>query len=261
MASEHSPPAPPLIFSATRRAACRHRMRSLQKLPGAPRYVLDDMIEDVLERLAFLRVCPSRALVVGDIHGDLAAPLSAQGCAVLRADPSATGHEISLDEERPYPESGFDLIVSLATLDTVNDLPGALVHIRQALAIGGLMIASFCGAGSLPVLRHAMLAADGDSPAPRIHPAVDVRAGGQLLQRAGVGDPVVDGRGLAVSFRSLGGLIADIRAMGLGNVLADPGPAVGRAALARAAQAFSEAAQSGRTVERFEILTLSGWRK
>ena len=231
-------------------------MRMLQARPDAPRYLLDDMIEDVLERLAFLRVAPRRALVVGDIHGALAAALGAGGCDVLRADPAAQGAEISLDEERPYPDGNFDLIASLGTLDTVNDLPGALLHIRQSL-----MIASFMGAGCLPILRAAMLAADADRPAPRLHPAVDVRAGGQLLQRAGFADPVVDGRGLDVSFRQMEGLLGDVRAMGLGNVLADPGPAIRRDGLARARTTFAEAGVAGRTVERFEILTLSGWRK
>jgi len=65
----------------------------------------------------------------------------------------------------------------------VDDLPGALVHIRRALAPDGLAIMSWCGAGSVPALRAAMVAADGERPAARIHPQVDVRAGGDLLQR------------------------------------------------------------------------------
>ena len=40
------------------------------------------------------------------------------------------------DEEQPYAQTGFDFIASLGTLDTLNDLPGALIHIRQALAPG-----------------------------------------------------------------------------------------------------------------------------
>jgi SAM-dependent methyltransferase len=252
---------PPVIFSPARRIAARQRMRALQRAADAPRYLQADMVEDVLERLGFLRVEPRRALVVGDITGELAAALAARGAEVIRADPTPQAGEIALDEERPYSVSGFDLIASLGTLDTVNDLPGALIHLRAALAPGGLMIASFPGAGSLAVLRSAMLAADGDRPAPRLHPAVDVRAGGQLLQRAGFADPVVDGRGLDVSFRSLAGLVADVRAQGLGNVLADPGPPLTRAGWARAREAFAAVGEAGRTVERFEILTLSGWRK
>ena len=146
--------------------------------------------------------------------------------------------------------------LSLSALDTLNDLPGALIHMRAALAPGGFAIASFLGAGSLPALRSAMLAADGERPAPRLHPMVDVRAGGQLLQRAGWADPVVDSRSLKVRFSSLGRLLGDLRAQGLGNVLARPRPPLTRAAFHRARSAFGE-----RTSEHFEILTLSGWRR
>lgn len=241
---------PPLVFAPARRLAARRRALGLQARVGAARYLLDDMVEDVIERLAFLRHVPRRALVIGDWSGMLADHLSAQGCAVSEADPAS-----GFDEERPYPETGFDLIASLGTLDTVNDLPGALIHLRGALAPGGLAIASFPGAGSLDNLRAAMLAADGERPAPRLHPMVDVRAGGQLLQRAGWADPVVDSRSLPVRFSSLASLIADLRAQGLSNCLVRSGPPLTRAARARAEAAFPAG-----TVERFEILTLTGRR-
>lgn len=250
------PRTPPKIFAQGRRIASRQRQRAMQCAPDSPRYVLDDMIEDVLERLAFLRHDVGRALVIGDWSGDLVRALKARGAAVTSADPAA-----GFDEEQPYPFAGFDFIASLGTLDTVNDLPGALIHIRQALAPGGLMIASFVSAGSLPVLRKAMLAADADRPAARLHPGVDVRAGGQLLQRTGFADPVVDQRSLCVSYRNLDRLIEDLRAQGLSNVLADPGPPLGKVSLARARAAFAAAGTDGRTTETFEILTLSGWRR
>ncbi len=247
---------PPTIFAPQRRLAVRRRLRHLQARDDAPAYLLDDMIEDVLERLAFLRIRPASALVIGDWSGAVARSLAAQGARVSQADPRDR-----FDEERPYPFGGFDLIVSLGTLDTANDLPGALILLRQALAAGGLAIVSIIGAGSLPALRAAMLAADGDRPAPRLHPMVDVRAAGQLLQRAMYSDPVVDSRGLDVSFRSLPGLVADIRAQGLSNVLQHCGPPLNRAQWSRAQANFQAAGTDGRTIEHFEILTLSGWRK
>lgn len=239
--------AVPTIFSPTRRVAARRRMLRSQRHPAAPRYLIDDMVEDVSERLAFLRHAPTRTLVVGDWTGVLAASLP----GVTSVEPAK-----GFDEERPLPFSGFDFIASLGTLDTVNDLPGALVHLRNALAPGGLLIASFIGAGSLPALRSAMLAADGDRPAPRVHPMVDVRAGAQLVQRAGFADPVADGRSLTVRFSSLERLVGDLRAQGLGNVLARPGPPLSREAAAKARQAFG----SG-TEETFEIITLTGWKR
>lgn len=241
--------APPVIFAPARRYALRCRMLRAQQGGSAARYLLDDMVDDVIERLAFLRHTPRRVLAIGDL-GAIGARLAAADCAVTGVDPG-TG----FDQEAPFPLAGFDTVISLGTLDTANDLPGALIHLRGALAPGGLVLASLVGAGSLANLRAAMLAADGERPAPRLHPAVDVRAGGQLLQRAGWGNPVVDSRSLAVRYSSLASLVADLRAQGLSNCLARSGPPLTRAQLAIATETFGTA-----TVETFEILTLTGWK-
>ena len=60
------PASPPRIFAPYRRRAARRRMIALQQRPDAARYLLEDMVEDVEERLGFLRFAPQRALVVGD---------------------------------------------------------------------------------------------------------------------------------------------------------------------------------------------------
>jgi hypothetical protein len=245
--------APPTIFSPARRIAARRRIAYLQRRQDPARFVIDDIVADMLERLAFLRHEPKRALVIGDWTGGLAEALRQQDAEVTEAEPRD-----GFDEERPLPSGTFDLVASLTTLDTVNDLPGALIHVRNAMASGGRAIASFVGAGSLPVLRRIMLAADGERPAARFHPMVDVRAGAQLLQRAGWADPVADSRTLTVAYRSLDRLVADLRAQGLGNVLASPAP-LAKEGLERARAAFAaEADEQGRVVEKFEILTLSG---
>ena len=243
--------AAPIIFAPARRLAARRRMRRLQAADDAPRYLLDDMGEDMLERLAFLRHDPRNALVIGDSGGALACALRTGGAVVREAAP-----EDGLDEEQPLPFAGLDFIASMGTLDTVNDLPGALVHLRAALAPGGLLIASLVGAGSLPMLRSAMFAADADRPAPRLHPMIDVRAGAQLLQRAGLADPVADGRTMTVRFSSLDRLVGDLRAQGLSNVLARPGPTLGQEALERAREVFGSD-----TLETFELITLTGWKR
>lgn len=247
--------APPRIFDPQRRRAVRSRIAKRQSSPGAARFVIEDMVEDVLERLAFLRHEARKALVIGDWTGQLADALERQGAEVARAEPA--GH----DEEQPYLATGFDLIASLGTLDTVNDLPGALIHIYDALAPGGRAIVSFVGAGSLANLRRAMLAVDGERPAARLHPMVDIRAAAALVQRAGWAEPVADSRTIRVSYRSLDRLVADLRDQGLGNVLASPAPPLGKAALERARAAFLDGAgPDGRVAESFEIITLSGRR-
>ena len=243
-------PAPPVIFAPQRRLAVRRRMLRAQREALAPRYLIDDMVADVIERVAFLRHTPRRVLAIGDL-GEIGARLASPECEVTGLDPAA-----QFDQEAPFPVAEFDTVISLGTLDTANDLPGALIHLRSALAPGGLVLASLVGAGCLPHLRAAMLAADGDRPAPRMHPAVDVRGGGQLLQRAGWGDPVVDSRSLSVRFSSLTSLVADLRAQGLSNCLARSGPPLTRAQLATASKSFGNS-----KVETFEILTLTGWKR
>ncbi len=254
-------PPPPVIFDPARRLAVRRRRRELQQREGAARFLLEDMVADVVERLDFLRETPSRSLVIGDWTGTLADELERRGTEAIAADPAPGPGEAAIDEERPLPHGRFDLIVSLALLDTVNDLPGALIHLRNALSPGGLAIASFIGAGSLPVLRAAMLAADGERPAARLHPMIDVRAGAELIQRAGWTRPVVDGHALDVRYGMLERLVQDLRDQGLSNVLASRAPPLDRAGWRQAQAAFKERAESdGKVTETFEIVTLSGRR-
>lgn len=245
----------PRIFSRRRRIAGLERALVRQSRRDAARFVLRDMVEDVLERLEFLRLAPHRALVIGDWTGTLALSLRGGGVTVEEADVRW------LDEERPLPGSRYDLVVSLASLDRVNDLPGALLHMREALAEDGMLIASMLGAGSLPRLRAAMLASEPERPAARMHPLVDNQAAAALLQRVGFARQVVDGRTLTVAYPSLERLISDLRDQGLGSSLSVLAPSLNRTALERARAAFGAAAdENGRTLETFEILNLTGWK-
>ena len=250
--------APPTIFSIKRRKAVRRRAVAKAQRDD---FLLEDMVDDIIERLAFLRHEPKRPLVIGDVTFRLGHHLAPDQGATDEADIVGYFDHLEIDLERPIEHSPYDFIACLGLLDTVNDLPGALIHLRNALAPGGRVIAQFVGAGSLANLRAAMLAADGERPAARMHPAVDVRAAAQLLQRAGWSDPVVDSRPLRVSYRSLDRLVSDLRDQGLTGVLSSHAPPLGRDGLERAREAFlAEAGSDGRVVETFEILTLSGRR-
>jgi len=147
----------PTIFNARRRAMSLRRARRRAESPDAARFIAEDMIEDTLERLAFLRHEPACAMVLGDWTGTLAGALRARGAFVEEPE--------TLDLEAPYPASGHDLIVVIGLLDAVNDLPGALIHLRCALAPGGLVIAHFVAGQSLASLRAAMLASEPERPA------------------------------------------------------------------------------------------------
>ena len=246
--------APPEIFSARRRSARAARAEALQRRRGAADWLAAALVEDTLERIEFMQIPPGRALVFGAGGAELARLLERRDFRVTLADPC------SLDLEQPLPFGGFGLIASLAALETVNDLPGALIHQRNALAPEGVMLASMIGAGSLPRLRGALLAADGERPAARIHPAVDARSGAGLLQRAGFSRQVGDSWTLRLRYGAMDDLVADLRTQGLTSALNDSAPPVTRAGLERARAAFlDDADRHGRVVETLEILTLTGW--
>lgn len=247
--------APPRIFSRQRRRAGYRRALVRQSQRDAARYVFDDMVEDVLDRLEFMRFEPAKVLVIGDWTGTLALSLRGRGSTVEEANVA------TIDEEVPLEGGPYDLIVSLASLDRVNDLPGALLHLRAALAEGGILIASIIGAGSLANLRRAMIAAEPDRPAPRMHPLVDNAAGSALMQRALFRRQVVDSRSLEVAFPSLDRLVSDLRDQGLASNLLSAAPPLGKAALERARSAFLSTRNGNeRVLENFEILTLTGWK-
>ncbi len=240
-------PPVPRIFAPARRALRMQRAKAASRRPDAARFVLDEMADDVLERLAFVRHQPERPLLIGNI-----APQLQQRLGVASAN---------IDLEAPYPATDADFIAVLGVLDAINDLPGALIHIRNALAPGGLAIASFIGGASLPRLRAAMLAAEPDRPAARMHPLVDPRAAPGLLQRAGWKDPVVDTHTLNVRYSSMDRLVQDLREQGLGSALADRAPPLNRVAIARARATFLEHCEAdGKVTEIFQIVTLTGRR-
>lgn len=248
-----SAPAVPRIFDPRRRALRAARLQAPPNGDPSVQFLRAQLADDVLERLAFMQREPGAALVTGDAAALLGKPLTQLGFTVTPGD--------AIDEEQPYPVTGFDLLVSMCQLDTVNDLPGALIHIRNALAQGGLFIGCITGAGSLATLRQILLAADGERPAARVHPQIDTLAASGLMQRAGFGRQVVDAHTLTVTYRSFDRLVADLRAQGLTNVLADRPPRLTRIALATARETFAALADDQcRVSETFEFITLTGWR-
>ena len=224
--------------------------------------------EEILARLDMVERSFSRALVIGAPDMAIVAALRARGLHVVAADASFVAARaaggIQCDEDRlPFADNAFDLVVSAGVLDSVNDLPGALLLARRVLRPDGLFVGGFVGAGSVSRLRAAMLAADlagSKGVAPRIHPQVDVRSAGDLLARAGFALPVADGETLDVRYSGLGGLLADLRFGALGSVLAGTPAALTRTQAAAAHVSFAaQADPDGRITETFALVYLIGW--
>lgn len=247
----------PLFDRAARR---RRRDRA------APDYAEHDflraaMLDGIGERLATMTRTFTDVLDLGCFDGGFPTPA---GARVARVDAGFTwacaAGGVQADEDQlPFADESFDLVVSAGVLDQIDDLPGALALIRRVLRPDGLFLGAFVGAGSLPALRAALRVAEGERPAARLHPQVDVRAAGDLLMRAGFALPVADVETLSVRYRDVGRLLGDLRGAAASNLLLAR-TAMTRGMLAATAQAFAGAvAADGRVTERFNLIFLTGW--
>lgn len=253
----------PDIFDRARRA--RHRDRMLPAFADHD-FLYRAMLDELLDRLGDVQRDLPEVLLIGCPDGSAKAALEAMGKRVACADPGFLAAKsvggVQADEDAlPFADDSFDLVIACGTLDSVNDLPGALILMRRVLRPDGLMLAAFAGAGSLSRLKAALLAAEGNRPGQHVHPQVDVRSAGDLLSRAGFAMPVADGDVLNIRYGDVVRLMHDLRGMGAGNALETRAPALTRDVLMRAAGHFAGAADpDGRTAEQMAIVYLSGWK-
>ncbi|MGY0789462.1 methyltransferase domain-containing protein [Azospirillum argentinense] len=179
-----------------------------------------------------------------------------------RAGPLA----VAADEELlPFVPETFDLVVSNLSLHWVNDLPGALVQVRQALKPDGFFCAAMLGGETLLELRRCLYEAEMEvagGVSPRVSPFAEIRDIGGLMQRAGFALPVVDSDVITVTYSDAFRLMRDLRGMGETNaVLARRKVPATRALLFDAARRYAEryAEPDGRIEATFQILYLAGW--
>ena len=254
--------AAPQVFD---RALLRHRLARAQA-GGYAGFLLEAAAADLEERLSTVVRPFSLALDCGS-PGPAAVPvLQRRATTVIRLAPTPEPGTVVGDEERlPFAGERFDLVVSLLSLQAVNDLPGALVQIRRSMKPDGLFMGCLLGGGSLAELRQSFLLAEMEvegGASPRVAPFADLRDLGTLLQRAGFALPVTDCDMLRVRYANPFLLMQDLRAMGMTNALVERRPAgLRRATLRRAAEIYAErfADPDGRVWATFELVWLSGW--
>ena len=223
-------------------------------------FFVETMVADLLERLDMVSRNFTQALVIG-AEPQLIDALNSRGIQMTVCDPSPRRAGHAVDEDRlDFDAAEFDLVLSSGTLDTIADLPGALVLMRRALKPDGLLLANFAAAPSLNALRLAVSTVDarhGHAVA-RFHPQVDVRSAGDLLVRAGFALPVADLDTIDVAYSGLDRLLTDLREAAATNVLAKRYP-VTRHWLAEVATAFEAQSDEGRTHETLSYITLTAW--
>ena len=147
------------------------------------------------------------------------------------------------------------------SLHWINDLPGALIQIRRALAPDGLFLASIPGLGTLQTLREALAEAEASlrgGLSPRVSPFPELRDAAGLLQRAGFALPVADIEDVPIAWRSALGLFADLRAAGEGNAVLAADRRIPPRALFPMAAARLPVGEEG-IAPGLRLIMLTGW--
>ena len=187
----------------------RARKRQTRSTP----FLLDRVIEDLTERLLDVNRSFSNACLIGPFDW---------------TEQIRSGLPPKKIEELDWKEnpdgSGYDLVISLLHLQSVNAVGGWMQGVQSMLKPDGLFIACLVGGDTFSNLRRALYTVDTDahgSPTPRIHPMIEVRAAAQLLGHVGLAIPVTDSDRFTVHYRRIETLADDLRDLALTNALTD----------------------------------------
>jgi NADH dehydrogenase [ubiquinone] 1 alpha subcomplex assembly factor 5 len=249
-----------------RRAVRLHRDRAAATV-GQVSDVLRDAAGRLLDRLDDTTRRFTDALDVGG-RGVVAPLLRTRGLRVVSCDLSPAmaagngGAAVAADEEwLPFAPASFDLVVASLALHWVNDLPGALIQLRQTLRPDGLLLASLPALGTLAELRRALTEAEAaltGGAAPRVSPFPELRDCAGLLQRAGFALPVADVEEIRLLYAEPLALLRDLRAAGEASAIRLRDRRVPRRALFPLALS-SLPAEAGRFPVTLRLAMLTGW--
>jgi SAM-dependent methyltransferase len=265
LAADTKNSGPPLIFD---RSAYRARRLRAADAPGDG-FLAGEAGEALGLRIAAVNRSFEDGLDLGSRERSFErlAPLARHW---VRAGPDLRARsgppEVEASEEAvPFAAETFDLVTSALSLHAVNDLPGALIQIRQVLRPNGLFVGALFGGETLTELRQSFAEAELEilgGVSPRVSPFADVRDLGGLLQRAGFALPVSDLERTVVRYAEPVKLFTDLRMMGETNVLAERAKhPLRREVLEAALRSYRErySDSDGRVRATFDIVYLTGW--
>ena len=238
------------LFDVRAVQAARLRARRMD----GDRFLEDGALEGLADRLSAVTRRFSQGLWIGDAVPPSIRPFAEHW----------TLADFDREEILSAGEARFDLALSLYTLQSINDLPGALIQICRSLKPDGLFLAALFGGETLKELRDSFALAESEirgGISPHVAPFADVRDLGSLLQRAGFALPVTDSEKLSVRYSGLANLIRDLRTHGQTNVLAArTRHFLGRRILDGLAACYAaHHATDGKLNATFETIFLTGW--
>jgi len=173
---------------------------------------------------------------------------------------------ILLDEENlPFKNNCFDLIISNLNLHSTVNLGKLLLEINKILIPDGLFIGSMFGRETLNELRYSLLSAETEingKTYPRIIPFTDIRTSGDLLYKSGFKLCVSDIDRIILKFDQPIDLIHQLRSMGETNYLNINRLPISKNVWKRACEIYINnfSNSQGLVEATFDIITLTGWK-
>lgn len=256
-------PLPPKVFDRERIAG------HFARRTGADDFVTALALEDLATRLITVTREFEAALIIAPDARDL--PVMGRSAnGIFRFERAATvvaseGAPLVDAEALALTRTDYDLIVSVLDLTVVNDVVGFLARVRRHLRPDGLFMAVAIGGASLNELREAWLSAEAEvtgGASARVAPFIPLSDAGGLLQRAGFTLPVTDVETHTVRYGHPLRLMAELKALGAQNPLAErPARPVTRKLLQAATEAYGALAldADARVRATLELIWMSGW--
>jgi len=134
-----------------------------------------------------------------------------------------SGYNVQIDEENlPFRDASFDLVVSILNLHYINDLPGTLIQINRSLKKGGIFFASFIGENSLREMRESFIQAElkhYHGASMRVPPMIQAKTFSDLMRRASFSDVIVDKEEIKFSYGHPKQIFSDIKNLGESDCL------------------------------------------
>lgn len=213
------------------------------------------VLDELLDRLALINRTFDHAVVIGPEFAPALRASGKFGALDVRA--------ASLDDNLALPAGSTNAVISLLDLQTVNDVPGYMAQVANALKPDGLALFAFFAGDSLRELREAWLAAEQamrGGASPRVAPMIDLREAGGLLQRAGLALPVADVDRVTLRYGEALALMREIKSLGYANCLHGRSHGLTTPRLLFEAATACEADADGRIAMTIEIAWATAWK-
>jgi len=245
-------------------------------------YVRDEVADRMMERLLDIKRKFDTILDLGSGPGHFSKLLELDKTRkVVMVDSSASTlyrdddsefeveiERIHADEERLLDIvdcNSQEAIVSCLSLQWINDLPGTLVQIKEALRPDGLFLGAMFGGDTLFELRTSLQLAEVEREggiSPHVSPMTNTRDISNLLGRAGFTLLTVDLDEVKVAYPSMWELMEDLQDMGESNAIIGRRTLLHRDTLVAASAIYKEVygLPDGTIPATFQIIYMIGWK-